>query len=197
MPVNVKAGARALFAVVVAAASLLAVVDSRRVSGGAFEGASPLSALPVAESQPAPSSGAQPACSRMYGPAKQSAGSATAEAPLLFHLNNATLEQHLHRVATPHREIIFACASLPAGFPLQAKMVHNFMWHVHHVGRAANVMIISQHPSTCLQLVVCPQAGIQRTHIQLLAPRNIHVIVEQIYKSHYYTNGQVVTNWNS
>lgn len=82
-------------------------------------------------------------------------GTADSEAATaLFRLNNATLEQHLRSVATKQREIIFTSVSLPAWPPLDIEMAQSFMWHMHHVGRAANVMFISQHTETCRRLVV-------------------------------------------
>lgn len=162
MPIKSRKGA---LAAVLAAVSLLAVADSRRASAGVVNVASRRSTSPIAEVQPASSNAAQPAC--MHA----GADPATAEAPLLFRLDNATLEQHLRSIATPRREIIFASVSLPAGQPIHLKMVQNLMWHLHHVGRAANTMIISQHPSTCLRLVVCP--GFQAAQNQLLPPKNL------------------------
>ena len=68
-------------------------------------------------------------------------------------LTNATLQLHLEAVATPGRELIFTTTS--AWTPEITEMLQHFMWHLQHVGRDRNLMVISQDAGTCRNLVVC------------------------------------------
>ena len=71
-------------------------------------------------------------------------------------LTNATLQQHLNAVATSGRQLVFTTTS--AWTPAITDMLKHFMWHLHHVRRDKNLMIISQDAGTCQKLVVrhCP-----------------------------------------
>mmetsp|Transcript_1768 Transcript_1768/g.5121 ORF Transcript_1768/g.5121 Transcript_1768/m.5121 type:complete len:434 (+) Transcript_1768:363-1664(+) len=71
--------------------------------------------------------------------------------PSVPRLTNATLQLHLDAVATTGREVVFTTTS--AWTPVITDMLKHFMWHLHHVGRDRNLMIISQDAGTCRNLV--------------------------------------------
>ena len=90
-------------------------------------------------------------------------------------LTNDTLLHHLQLVATPGRELVYTTTS--AWTDPIVDMLKNFMYHMHAVGRAKNMMVISQDEGTCEKLLVSASTMLRASRRACAKPAKWHVDV--------------------